>query len=116
MKTVNVDVANRSKERTREQFEVNGLNSDQHEIRVMDVFAYLDYAKKHQLQFDLIVLDPPTFARHRRSAHSVWIKIILNWRKMLSRFWLPAVWLITSTNAWNVSRDDFFDSVNQAFV
>jgi len=114
-KTVNVDVANRSKERTREQFEVNGLDSDQHEIRVMDVFAYLDYAKKHQLQFDLIVLDPPTFARTKKRTFSV-DKDYTELAKDAVQVLAPGGLLITSTNAWNVSRDDFFDSVNQAFV
>jgi len=114
VKTVNVDVANRSKERTKEQFEVNGLDSDQHEIRVMDVFSYLDYAKKHQLQFDLIVLDPPTFARTKKRTFSVdkdYTELVKDAVHVLA----PGGLIITSTNAWNVSRDDFFDSVNLAF-
>ncbi|MER2063816.1 MAG: class I SAM-dependent rRNA methyltransferase [Alkalibacterium sp.] len=114
VKTVNVDVANRSKERTIEQFEVNGLDSDQHEIRVMDVFSYLDYAKKHQLQFDLIVLDPPTFARTKKRTFSVdkdYTELVKDAVQVLA----PGGLIITSTNAWNVTRDEFFDSVNLAF-
>ncbi len=45
-KTVDVDVANRSKSRVRENFELNDIISENQEIRVMDVFAYFDYAKK----------------------------------------------------------------------
>jgi len=93
---------------------VNGLDSDQHEIRVMDVFSYLDYAKKHQLQFDLIVLDPPTFARTKKRTFSVdkdYTELVKDAVHVLA----PGGLIITSTNAWNVSRDDFFDSVNLAF-
>lgn len=114
VKTVNVDVANRSKERTKEQFEVNGLDSTQHEIRVMDVFDYLDYAQKHQLQFDLIVLDPPTFARTKKRTFSVekdYTELVKDAVKVLA----PGGLIVTSTNAWTVSRDDFFESVNLAF-
>ncbi|OJF91566.1 class I SAM-dependent rRNA methyltransferase [Alkalibacterium sp. 20] len=114
VKTVNVDVANRSKERTKEQFEVNGLDSEQHEIRKMDVFDYLDYAQKHQLQFDLIVLDPPTFARTKKRTFSVeknYTELVAEAIQVLA----PGGLIITSTNARTVSRDDFFDSVNLAF-
>lgn len=113
-KTVNVDVANRSKERTKEQFEVNGLDSEQHEIRVMDVFSYLDYAKKHELQFDLIILDPPTFARTKKRTFSVekdYTELVKDAVQVLA----PGGLIVTSTNAWTVSRDEFFDSVNLAF-
>lgn len=112
-KTVNVDVANRSKERTREQFELNGLNPDDHEIRVMDVFDYFDYAKKHQLRFDLIVLDPPTFARTKKRTFSVdkdYTELVKDAVEVLAQNGV----LITSTNAWSVSRDDFFEMVNDA--
>lgn len=64
-KTVSVDVANRSLPRTKEQFELNGLYTDalDDEIRVMDVFDYIQYANRHRLDFDLVVCDPPSFAR-----------------------------------------------------
>lgn len=114
VKTVNVDVANRSKERTKEQFEVNGLDSEQHEIRKMDIFDYLDYAQKHQLQFDLIILDPPTFARTKKRTFSVeknYTELVKEAIQVLA----PGGLIITSTNAKTVSRDEFFDSVNLAF-
>ncbi|WP_423189898.1 class I SAM-dependent rRNA methyltransferase [Alkalibacterium sp. f15] len=114
VKTVNVDVANRSKERTKEQFEVNGLDSEQHEIRKMDIFDYLDYARKHQLQFDLIVLDPPTFARTKKRTFSV-EKNYTELVKEAIQILAPGGLIITSTNARTVSRDEFFGSVNLAF-
>lgn len=68
LKTVSVDVANRSLERTKEQFQINEITPEQttHEIRVMDVFDYLNYAQRHDLKFDLIVCDPPSFARTKK--------------------------------------------------
>lgn len=69
-KTVDVDVANRSKSRVRENFELNDIISENQEIRVMDVFAYFDYAKKKNITFDVIVLDPPSFARTKKRTFS----------------------------------------------
>lgn len=69
--TTSVDVANRSLEKTREQFEVNGLNPDEHRIHVMDVFDYIQYAKRKALKFDVIVVDPPSFARTKKRTFSV---------------------------------------------
>lgn len=64
-KTVSVDVANRSLPKTKEQFELNGIYPDalEDEIRVMDVFDYINYAQRHGIDFDLVVCDPPSFAR-----------------------------------------------------
>lgn len=64
-RTVSIDVANRSLERTSEQFLLNGLvaPSNQHEIKVLDVFDYIQYAKRHHLTYQWVVCDPPSFAR-----------------------------------------------------
>lgn len=114
VKTVNIDVANRSKEKTREQFEVNGLDPDVHEIRVMDIYSYLDYAQKHHLQFDLIVVDPPTFARTKVrtfSAEQDYADLVKEFLEVLA----PGGILIASTNAWKISRDDFYQMVSEGF-
>lgn len=69
-KTVSVDLASRSESKTIEQFSVNGLDYEQQEIRVMDVFDYFRYAKRHELKFGLVILDPPSFARSKKYTFS----------------------------------------------
>ncbi|ATH93677.1 class I SAM-dependent rRNA methyltransferase [Bacillus glycinifermentans] len=69
-KTTSVDVANRSLNRTIEQFSVNGLDHEAHDIKVMDVFNYFSYAVKKQLSYDLVILDPPSFARTKKRTFS----------------------------------------------
>lgn len=68
--TINVDLAKRSKVMTEEQFNVNGLDTEAQEIRVMDVFNYFRYAKRHELEFDMVILDPPSFARSKKFTFS----------------------------------------------
>ncbi|MCY8599431.1 class I SAM-dependent rRNA methyltransferase [Bacillus spizizenii] len=69
-KTTSVDVANRSLAKTIEQFSVNKLDYEAHDIKVMDVFNYFSYAAKKGLRFDLIILDPPSFARTKKRTFS----------------------------------------------
>lgn len=109
--TTSVDVANRSKEKTQEQFGVNHLDPESQLIYVMDVFDYIRYAKRKQLSFDTIVLDPPSFARTKKRTFSVaknYGELIADLASLISYKGV----LIASTNAANVS-DKQFDQMIQ---
>lgn len=70
VKTTSVDLAKRSNSKTIEQFSVNGIDYESQDILVMDVFNYFKYAKRKELKFDLVVLDPPSFARSKKYTFS----------------------------------------------
>lgn len=65
-KTTSVDLANRSLSKTIEQFSINGIDYEAHDIVVEDVFNYFKYALKKQLKFDMVILDPPSFAKSKK--------------------------------------------------
>ena len=69
-KTTSVDLANRSKSKTIEQFSVNGLDYESQDIIVEDVFHYFKYAVRKKLAFDMVILDPPSFARSKKHTFS----------------------------------------------
>lgn len=69
-KTTSVDLANRSKSKTIEQFSMNGIDYEAQDIIVEDVFHYFKYAVKKNLKFDLMILDPPSFARSKKVTFS----------------------------------------------
>ncbi|EGO2576616.1 class I SAM-dependent rRNA methyltransferase [Enterococcus faecalis] len=69
--TTSVDLAKRSLPKTTEQFEVNHLNLAAQKIIVMDVFDYFKYASRKDLRYDMIILDPPSFARNKKKVFSV---------------------------------------------
>ncbi len=69
-KTASVDLAKRSLELTKAQFLANGIDPDTQEIRVEDVFNFFDYGIKHGLKYDIVVLDPPSFARSKKHTFS----------------------------------------------
>ncbi|WP_156509914.1 class I SAM-dependent rRNA methyltransferase [Rossellomorea aquimaris] len=68
--TTSVDLANRSLSKTIEQFSVNGIDYEAQKIIVEDVFKYFKYAVKKELSFDLVILDPPSFARSKKHTFS----------------------------------------------
>ncbi len=113
--TTSVDLAKRSLPKTREQFTVNGLDPDVHKIHVMDVFSYFAYAHKKKLAFDVIVLDPPSFARNKKQVFSVqknYGELVADSLSIMSDEGL----LITSTNAANLSAEKFRKSIEEQFT
>jgi 23S rRNA (cytosine1962-C5)-methyltransferase len=65
-KTVSVDLANRSRQMTEDNFRLNGMDPAEEQIVVEDIYNYFHYARKKRLEFDLIVLDPPSFSRSKK--------------------------------------------------
>lgn len=64
--TVSVDISKRHLEWGKRNLTANGLALDRHRFICSDVFDYYRRAQRQNLHFDLILLDPPTFARMRR--------------------------------------------------
>ncbi len=69
-KTTSVDLANRSYAKTIEQFSINGIDYESQDIIVEDVFKYFKYAARKELKFDLVILDPPSFAKSKKFTFS----------------------------------------------
>lgn len=65
---VSVDLFNKYLQWGQQNFLLNDLDpkKEMYEFRCMDVLQYLEYANKKQLQFDMIVCDPPSFSRHKK--------------------------------------------------
>ncbi len=63
--TTSVDLANRSMEHTQKNFELNNIALDTHQILVEDVFHYFKFALKKGLSYDLVILDPPSYAKSK---------------------------------------------------
>lgn len=104
--TTSVDLAKRSIEKTEEQFKVNGIDPETQTIFVMDVFNYFKYAEKKGFSFDVVVLDPPSFARNKKKTFSVakdYGKLTTEAVRLINKNGK----LIASTNAANVNFDKF---------
>lgn len=62
LKVTSVDLSGRALERGKRNFEVNGLDPARHEFVQGDAVRFVRGAVKHGRRFDVIVLDPPSFA------------------------------------------------------
>lgn len=69
--TTSVDLANRSRSLTEENFGVNGIDPKTQFIYVMDTFDFYHYAQRHNKVYDVIVIDPPSFARNKKKVFTV---------------------------------------------
>ena len=113
--TTSVDLAKRSRELSQAHFQANGISTDDHRFIVMDVFEYFKYAKRKDLTYDVIVLDPPSFARNKKQTFSVakdYHKLISQSLEILN----PEGIIIASTNAANVSRQKFTEQIDKGFA
>lgn len=62
---VSVDVAPKAHARARRNLSANGLDEARHELIAGDAFKVLAKLAERQRQFDLIVLDPPSFGQSK---------------------------------------------------
>lgn len=112
--TTSVDLAKRSRELSQAHFDAIGLPTDNHRFIVMDVFEYIKYAKRKDLKFDVIVIDPPSFARNKKQTFSVvkdYHKLIAQAVELLN----PKGTIIASTNAANMTVEQFKKQLEKGF-
>ncbi|KAB2330362.1 MULTISPECIES: class I SAM-dependent rRNA methyltransferase [Bacillaceae] len=113
-KTTSVDLANRSLSKTIEQFSINGVDYEAQEIIVEDVFRYFKYAVKKQLKFDMVILDPPSFARSKKMVFSA-EKDYKNLLKEAISITEEGGIIVASTNASSFNMDRFKGFIDQAY-
>jgi 23S rRNA (cytosine1962-C5)-methyltransferase len=112
--TTSVDLANRSRTKTQEQFRVNNIDLEKQNIIVEDVFNYFKYAVRKKLSFDIVVLDPPSFARskkHTFSASKDYVKLLKEAIEITNKNGI----IVASTNASNFDMKRFKTFVQRAF-
>ncbi|MBB6445476.1 class I SAM-dependent rRNA methyltransferase [Bacillus benzoevorans] len=113
-KTTSVDLANRSLAKTIEQFSVNGIDYEAHEIIVEDVFHYFKYAAKKKKKFDIVILDPPSFARSKKYTFSA-AKDYKNLLKEAIDITEDHGVILASTNCASFDMKKFKGFIDQAF-
>lgn len=114
VKTTSVDLANRSRPKTIEQFKVNNIDPSLQEIIVEDVFNYFKFAVKKGLLFDMVIADPPSFARGKKSTFSV-SKDYKDLLKQIIQITKKGGVIVASTNYANLNMRRFREFIDKAF-
>jgi len=113
-KTTSVDLARRSLSKTSEQFSINDIDPKSQNIIVDDVFNYFKYAVKKQYKFDMVVLDPPSFARTKKMTFSVskdYVKLLKEAITITNKNGI----IVASTNSANFGMMKFRQFIEQSF-
>lgn len=71
LKAVNVDISGKILEKGRANYALNSLECLPGEFFRGNAFEYLEWAKKRGKKFGVVVLDPPSFARHKGFSFNV---------------------------------------------
>ena len=97
----------------RKNFELNGLPPEKHGFVASDVLDYLAARRDDRTRFDLIVLDPPSFAKTQKA-----VPAALDGYASLHRAALgvlsPGGILATASCSARVSPDEFVSSIREA--
>ena len=112
--TTSVDLAKRSLVKTTQQFELNAIDLKKQDIIVEDVFNYFKYAVRKKLLFDMVVVDPPSFARSKKmtfSANKDYVKLLKEVIQITNKNGI----IVASTNSANFSMMIFRDFITKAF-
>ncbi len=97
----------------REQFRLNGLDPDAHRFLVADVFDYLEEAVRNDEQFDIVVLDPPAFAKSQ-GARTQALKAYRRLNTLGMHVLRPGGILLTCSCSGSVGMDDLLGVLSQS--
>lgn len=109
--TTSVDVSAPAMEAARQHFLLNELNPDDHAFVVADVFDYLEEAHSSGKQFDVVILDPPAFAK-TQSARSQALKAYRRLNTSGMQVLRPDGILLTCSCSGVIGMDDLLGAVS----
>jgi 23S rRNA (cytosine1962-C5)-methyltransferase len=110
---VSVDVDADAIALARENFRANGLDPADHAFATRDCFDLLADYKKEGRRFDLVVCDPPAFAKSQKAVEGALAGYASLNRAALAVL-APGGLLVTASCSARVSADQFSDAVKEA--
>jgi 23S rRNA (cytosine1962-C5)-methyltransferase len=110
---VSVDVDKDAIALARENFRANGLDAANHAFATLDCFDLLASYKKEGRRFDLVVCDPPAFAKSQKAVEGALAGYASLNRAALSVL-APGGLLVTASCSARVSADQFTEAVKEA--
>jgi len=107
-----VDSSQKAIDLTRENISLNGFDPELHQCFAADTF---DFLKDKQGEYDVIVLDPPAFAKHRDARHQA-VRGYQRLNVEAMRAIRPGGILFTFSCSQVVDRQLFYDTIVSAAI
>ena len=112
-RVTSVDISAQAIEAARQHFILNGIDPNQHQFLVMDVFEYLEQAQRAGEQFDVVVLDPPAFAK-TQSVRTQALKAYRRLNTLGIQVLRPGGILLTCSCSGVIGMDDLLGALSQS--
>ena len=108
-----VDVDRDAVALARENFRLNGLDPAGHAFATEDAFELLARMKREGRRYDLVVCDPPAFAKSQKAVESA-VAGYASLNRAALAVLAPGGLLVTASCSARVSAEQFFDAVKEA--
>ena len=105
-----VDSSAKAIELTNRNVELNFPGDQRHEAFCEDAFKYMDNVPTDNVPYDLVVLDPPAFAKHRGALHNA-LKGYTRLNQKAMQIIAPGGILFTFSCSQVVTKDNFRNAV-----
>ncbi len=112
-RVTSVDVSEPAIETARQQFILNGLDPNRHQFLIADTFDYLEQAQSMGEQFDVVVLDPPAFAK-TQSTRTQALKAYRRLNLLGMQVLRPGGILLTCSCSGVIGMDDLLGALSQS--
>ncbi len=109
-----VDSSSTEIENAKVNFELNNFKDDV-EFVTSDVFDYLEKCISENKQFDIVMIDPPAFAKNKKSLHTA-KKGYEKLNRLAIQTIIPGGYLVSSSCSHHLIKDEFLSIINTAAV
>ena len=106
LRSINIDQSQRALDQARKNFSLNNLNADTHEFVAEDAFPWLEKERKENRQYDIVVLDPPAFAKSHKDKQRA-LKGYLRMDRLGIAVTKPGGILVVCSCSGSVTLDEF---------
>lgn len=110
---ISCDIAADASAEAQRNFSLNGFDPDQHQFLAEDCFELLARYGKEGRKFDIIVLDPPSFAHSKKNVHSA-LRGYLRLNQLALRCLDPGGLLVSASCTSYVSPENFRQMLGEA--
>lgn len=112
-RVVSVDAAPGAIAAARDNFELNGIDPEAHELVCADSFDYLEGANSRAQRFDLVICDPPSFAKNKQQLPRA-LKAYTRLNAMGLRVTRPGGYYAAASCTSQVAHDAFVEALSES--
>lgn len=113
--STNVDESEQALEIAKKNFKLNGMLASQHDFICADAFKWLDQQVAIGNSFDIVVLDPPAFAKSHKDKQKA-LKGYFRLAKQGIQLCRPGALLVMCSCSGAISMPEFVDTIKDAAV